>query len=112
VTELEALKTIAGLSLASNDIENGVDQFSTLGVVAFCPVVPSSSLSEDKVVGSEELSIRTGTDAIHGAGLEIEQNGSGNISSTGCFIEINIYPFQLLIAVSTICPSGIDSVFV
>merc|ERR1712157_269308 len=59
VDELEALKAIASLSLLTNDIQDGVDQLSTLGVVTLGPVVTSSGLTEDKVVRSEELTERS-----------------------------------------------------
>lgn len=66
VGDLEALEAIAALSLLSDDVEDGVDQLSTLGVVTLGPVVTSSSLTEDEVIGSEELTERTSSDGVHG----------------------------------------------
>jgi hypothetical protein len=42
-------------------------------------ILTSSALSEDEVVGTEQLTKRTGTDSVHGARLEIDENGTGNI---------------------------------
>jgi hypothetical protein len=55
VGDLETLEAVAALSFLSNDIEDGVDQLSTLGVVALSPVVTGSTLTEDEVVWSEKL---------------------------------------------------------
>merc|ERR1711990_921913 len=52
---LEALKAVAALGLLSDDVEDGVDELGTLGVVALGPVVTGTGLTEDEVVGSEEL---------------------------------------------------------
>jgi hypothetical protein len=69
VGDLEALKAIAALSLATDDIEDLVDKLSTLSVVTLGPVVAyfvllvslfwrgvnltSTALAEDEVVGTE-----------------------------------------------------------
>ena len=55
VGDLEALEAVAALSLLTDDVEDGVDELSTLGVVALSPVVTSTSLTEDEVVRPEEL---------------------------------------------------------
>ena len=49
------LKTIAGFGLLADNIEDGVDQFGSLGVVTLGPVVSSARLTEDKVVRTEDL---------------------------------------------------------
>merc|ERR1711934_925170 len=69
VAELEALEAIARLSLLADDIEHRIDELSALGVVSLGPIVSGASLSEDKVVGAEELTEGTGTDGVHGARL-------------------------------------------
>merc|ERR1711907_605349 len=72
VAELEALETIAGLGLLTDDIKDGVDELSTLGVVTLGPVVTGSGLAEDEVVGAEELTEWAGTDGVHGTGLQLK----------------------------------------
>jgi hypothetical protein len=74
VCKLEALQTIAAFRLLPHDVQNGVDKFSALGVVALSPVVAGAALSKNEVVRSEDLSIRSRADGIHGAGLQIDQD--------------------------------------
>merc|ERR1711943_8629 len=71
VAELEALEAIARLGLLTHNIEHGVDELGTLGVVTLGPIVTRTSLAEDKVVGAEELTEGAGTDGVHGTGLEV-----------------------------------------
>merc|ERR1712100_683945 len=49
--KLEALEAIARFGFLAHDIKDGVNQLSTLGVVTLGPVVTSTSLAEDEVVG-------------------------------------------------------------
>jgi hypothetical protein len=55
VGNLETLEAITTFSFLSNDIEDGVNEFSTFSVVTLGPVVTGTSLSENEVVWSEEL---------------------------------------------------------
>ena len=64
------------------------------------PVVAGAALAEHKVVGPENLPEGTGPDAVHGAGLKIDQDGPGNVPRVevrpfykdGCYIS-SINPF-------------------
>merc|ERR1712225_41797 len=64
--DLEALKAIAALSFLSDNVEDGVDELSTLSVMALGPVVTGTGLAEDEVVGSEKLTEGAGSDGVHG----------------------------------------------
>jgi hypothetical protein len=66
------------------------------------PIVTGTSLSEDEVVGSEELTEGTSTDGVHGSWLEIHKDGSGNVTATGCFVEVNVDAFELEIGVTVV----------
>ncbi|KAI6769070.1 hypothetical protein HG531_010174 [Fusarium graminearum] len=83
VGDLETLEAVTALGLTADDIENLVDKFSTLGVMTLGPVVSGAGLTENEVVGSEKLSEGTSTDGVHGTGLEIDEDGTGNILVTG-----------------------------
>lgn len=85
--DLEALESITALGLTTDDIENLVDQLSTLGVMTLGPVVAGARLSKHKVVGSEELSVGAGADRVHRAWFQVDENGSGNILVAGCLWE-------------------------
>jgi hypothetical protein len=112
VGQLEALKAVAALGILADDIENGVNELSTLGVVSLGPVVTSSSLAENKVVGAEDLAVRSGANGVHGAGLEIHQDGAGNIAPTSGFVEVNVDALQLNIAVAVVGTGGVNTVLV
>jgi hypothetical protein len=83
VGDLEALEAIAALSLTTDDLEDVVDQLSTLSVVTLGPVVASTGLAKDEVVGAEELTKGAGADGIHGTGLEIDEDGARDILVAG-----------------------------
>jgi hypothetical protein len=55
VGDLETLEAIATFSFFTDNIEDGVNELCTFGVVTFGPVVTGTGLTEDEVVGSEEL---------------------------------------------------------
>jgi hypothetical protein len=79
VGNLEALEAVASFGLTADDIENLVDKFSTFGVMTLGPVVSSTRLAEDEVVGAEELAEGAGTDSVHGTGLQIDEDGTRDI---------------------------------
>jgi hypothetical protein len=69
VGELETLEAVTGLGLLADNVKDGVDQLSTLGVVTLGPVVTSTVLAEHEVVGAEDLTVGTGADGVHGPWL-------------------------------------------
>merc|ERR1719265_1059429 len=85
VGELEALEAIAALSLLADNIEDGVDQLGTFSVVTLGPVVTGTGLTEDEVIGAEELTEWAGADGIHGAGFQIHKDRAGDVSAAGGF---------------------------
>jgi len=112
VGDLEALKAIAALSLLSDDIEDGVDELGTLGVVTLGPVVTGTGLSEDEVVWSEELTERSGSDGVHGSWLKVHEDGSWDVSATSGLVVVDIDSLELEIRVTVVGTSGVNSVFV
>jgi hypothetical protein len=83
VGDLETLEAVAALGLATDNVEDLVDELGTLSVVTLGPVVASTGLTEDEVVGAEELAERTGADSVHGTGLQIDEDGTGNVLVAG-----------------------------
>jgi hypothetical protein len=112
VSNLETLKAIATFSFFSNDIEDGVDKFGTLGVMTFSPVVTGTGLSEDKVVWSEELSEWSSSDRVHGSWFEIHEDGSWNVSTTGSFVIVDVDSLELEIRITVIGTGWVNTVFV
>jgi len=112
VGHLEALKAVARLSLLTNYVKNRVDKLSSLGVVTLGPVVTSSGLAENEVIRAEKLTERSSTDGVHGTGLKIHKDGTGNISATSGLIEIYRNALQLKVGVTMVSSGGIDTVFI
>ncbi len=83
VGDLEALEAVAALGLATDDVEDLVNELGTLSVVTLGPVVAGAGLAEDEVVRAEELAEGTSADGIHGTGLQVDQDGTRNILVAG-----------------------------
>merc|ERR1719424_2314277 len=112
VSNLETLKAIATFSFLSDDIKDGVDELGTLGVMTLGPVVTGTGLSEDEVVWSEELSEWSSSDRVHGSWLEIHEDGSWNVSSSGGLVEVDVDSLELEIRVTVIGTGWVNTVFV
>jgi len=112
VSDLETLEAITAFSFLSDDVEDGVDEFSTFSVVTLGPVVTSSRLTENEVIGSEELSEGTSSDGVHCSGFEIHKDSSGDVSTTSGFVEIDVDSFKLEIRVTVVGTGGVDTVFI
>merc|ERR1719389_784134 len=103
---------ITTFSFFTDNIEDGVDEFSTFGVVTLGPVVSGTSLSEDEVVGSEELTERSSSDGVHGSGFEIHEDGSGDVTATSGFVVVDVDTFELEIGVTVVGTGGVNTVFI
>jgi len=91
VGDLETLEAVTALGLTTDDIQDLVNQLGTLSVMTLGPVVASTGLTEDEVVGTEELTEGTGTDGVHGTGLQVDENGTGDILVTrGLAVRVSI----------------------
>jgi len=112
VGDLETLEAITALSFLADNIEDGVNKLGTLGVMSLGPVVTGSGLSEDKVVGAEELTERSSADGVHGTGLEIHEDGAGDVTTAGGFVVVDVDPLELEVGVSVVRSGGVNSVLV
>merc|ERR1712100_346790 len=112
VGNLETLEAIATFSFLADNVEDGVDELSTFGVVTLGPVVTGTGLTEDEVVGSEELTEGTSTDGVHGSGLEIHKDGAGNVTATSGFVVVDVDSLELEIGVTVVGTGGVNTVFV
>lgn len=112
VADLEALEAVAGLGLLAADVEDGVDELGTLGVVTLRPVVAGASLAEDEVVGAEDLAVRAGADGVHRAGLEVHKDRAGNVAAASRLVEVDVDALELKIGVALVGASWIDAVFI
>jgi len=112
VCELETLEAIASFGFLSDDIEDGINEFSTFGVVTLGPIVTGTGLSKDEVVWSEDLTEWARSDRVHGSWFKIDEDGSWNVLATSGFVEVNVDSFELKIRVSLVCPGGVNTVFI
>jgi len=112
VGDLETLETIATFGFFPDNVEDGVDEFSTFGVMTFGPIVTSTSLSEDKVVGSEELTERSSSDRVHRSWFEIHEDSSWDESTTGSFVIVDVDSLKLEVRVTVIGTGWVDTVLI
>jgi hypothetical protein len=112
VGDLESLEAIATFSFLSDNVEDGVDEFSTFSVMTLGPVVTGTGLAEDEVVWSEDLSEWSGSDRVHGTWFQINENGSWDVFTAGGFVVVDVDSFELKIRVAMVGSGWVDSVFV
>ena len=74
--------------------------------MALGPVVTGTGLAKDKVVRTEELPEGTGPDAVHGTRLEVHEDGTGDVASTGSLVEVDVDAFELQVRVSVVGSCG------
>jgi len=112
VGDLETLETITTFSFFSDNVEDGVNKFSTFGVMTFGPVVTGTSLTENEVIGSEELTEWSSSDRVHCSGFEIHKDGSWDESTTSSFVIVDVDSLKLEIGVTVIGTGWVDTVFI
>ena len=109
---LETLEAITSLSFLSDNVEDGVDQFCTFGVVTFSPVVTCSSLAEYEVVRSEELAEWSCADGVHGSRFKIHKDCTRDLTSTSCFVVLNVDTFELQVGITALGSGRVNTVFI
>ena len=112
VSDLETLEAITTFSFFSNNVKNGVNKFSTFGVMSLSPIVTSTSLSENKVIWSEKLTEWSSSYRVHCSRFKIHKDSSWYESTTSSFIIVYIDSFKLEVGVTVIGTSWVDTVFI
>ena len=79
VEDEEALETSALIGELSDSVEAEINNLLTNGVVTTGEVVGGILLTRDELLGVEELSVGTSADLIDDGGLEIEEDGTGDV---------------------------------
>ena len=80
--------------------------------MAFCPVVPGARLAKDKVVRSEDLAEGAAPNAIHGAGLQVNEDGPGDVLAATGLIVVDVDALELQISGALVGAGGVDAVLV
>jgi hypothetical protein len=112
VSNLEALEAVAAFSLLSDDVEDGVDELGTLGVVTLGPVVASAGLTEDEIVRAEKLTEGASTDGVHGARFEVHEDGAGDVTTAGGLIKVDVDALKLKVRVTVVRAGWVNAMFV
>ena len=76
------------------------------------PVVAGSGLTKHEVIRPEDLPEWSGPDGVHGAGLQVHQNGPRDVLATSGLIVVHIDPLQLELGGPSVGASGVDAVLV
>mmetsp|Transcript_34709 Transcript_34709/g.81846 ORF Transcript_34709/g.81846 Transcript_34709/m.81846 type:complete len:406 (+) Transcript_34709:534-1751(+) len=110
VGDLETLENFASLGFLAHTFHDAVYEFGSLCVVTLGPVISSSALSKDEVVGTEEFSEGSRTDGVHGAGFQIGKDRTRDVSSFLSLVEVNADSLQLKIIVADVGTTGVNAV--
>ncbi len=76
------------------------------------PVVAGAGLPKDEVVWPEDLPVRSGPHRVHGSGLEVDEDGPGDVFPSGGFVVVDIDPLQLELRVTVVGSGGVDTMLV
>jgi len=112
VGDLETLEAVATFGLLPDNVEDGVNELGTFGVVTLGPVVTGTSLTEDEVVWSEELTEWSSSDRVHRSWLEIHEDSSWDESTTGSFVIVDVDSLKLEVRVTVIGTGWVDTVLI
>ena len=99
------MDTIASLSV---DVQDVVDEFGTLRVVAFRPSVPSTRLTKDEILWTQTLPELAHAGAIHRSSFEIYENRSRNVAVIRHFVDKRRFSAQAASRVS-VCAREVDA---
>lgn len=80
--------------------------------MTFRPVIAGAGLPEDEIIRSEDLAERAGSDGVHRAWLEIDEDGARYVFTTGRLIVVYVYSFELEVGIAMVRSSWVDAVFV
>ena len=79
VEDEETLETSALIGELSDSVEAEINDLTTDGVMSSGEVVGSIFFTGDELLWMEQLSVGSGSDLIDNGGLEIEEDGSGDV---------------------------------
>lgn len=74
------------------------------------PVVAGTGLPEHEVIGPEYLAVRSRSDAVHGAWLQIHEDGAWDEPPATGFVVVDIDALELELVVALVTTGGVDTV--
>ena len=106
------MQAVTILGLLAHDVENGVDELGSLGIVTFRPIISGAGLAEDEIVGAEDLAVGAGSDGIHGAGLEVHEHRAWDVPPAAGLVVVDVDALELEVGLAVVSPRLIDAVLV
>ena len=76
------------------------------------PVITSTALTEDEVVGTEEVAEGTRADGVHGSRLEINEDGTRDILVRANFVVVDVDALELEVVVALVETIRLDAVLI
>nr|GMD14130.1 protein TUB [Ipomoea batatas]GMD18867.1 protein TUB [Ipomoea batatas] len=101
---------IAIFRFLANNIQDGINQLSSLRVMPLGPVVTGAGLSEHEVIGPENLAVGPRPDAVHGTRFQIHENSPRHIPPAASLVVVHIDALQLQIGIPLVASGGVDAV--
>ena len=80
--------------------------------MALGPVVAGARLAEDEVVRPEDLAVRSRADAVHGARLQVDQDGARHVLAAAGLVVVDVDALQLQLRLATVDTVRLDAVLV
>jgi hypothetical protein len=104
------LEVVVVLGLLAHDVEHEVDELGALSVVALGPVVASARLAEDEIVGAEDLVEGARAHGVHGAGLEVHEDGVRDEAAAVGLVVVDVDALELEVGVASVLFGVVDVV--
>ena len=76
------------------------------------PVVAGPRLSENEVIGSEDLTEGSRPHAVHGPWLQVHEDSPGHVLATAGLVVVDIDPLQLELGGAGVGTGGVDTVLI
>ena len=80
--------------------------------MSFGPIISSPMLSKNVVVRSEDLPEGSAPDAVHGARLQVHQDGPGHVLPAAGLVVVHVDPLQLEVGLPSVGTGGVNAVLV
>ena len=71
-----------------------------------------SSLTEHEVIWTKKLSEWSSADTVHGARLEVHQDGTRHVTTTSRLVVVHVDALQLQVGVAMVGSCGVDAVLI
>lgn len=107
---IKTLQTITVLSLLPHNIKNRINEFRSLRIMPFSPVVSRTGLPKHKVIRPKDLPIRPRSDGVHRPRLKVHQHRPRNEATATRLVVVDIDALQMQRRVAGVPSSGINPV--